>query len=194
MTDYITYKVYKYDFFDEGWGCGWRSLQNCVSKLLGLDITINTIMRNLEIIDPMKYKFNYCHYGYLDGTMIIDFLNTYINIKTEHIEITSEKELNEFIIKANCYDYTNMCILFIHDGYIVMIDRIKDNNMLVVDPHIDPTINNFYELNVVGKGGIGWINIQKVLYQNIDILCITNNDEFLNINTPSFYIISKVNF
>jgi hypothetical protein len=29
-------------------GCGWRTMQNCISKLLNIEITIEDIMKNLE--------------------------------------------------------------------------------------------------------------------------------------------------
>jgi hypothetical protein len=191
----INYKLYKYESFDYGWGCGWRTLQNCISKLYNIEISIEEIMYKLK---NKGYTFNNNHYGFLDGSMIIDFLKYYSNLDVNQIDIYNNNDINSIcnIMKQIKYDNYKFCGIIIHDGYIVMINDIDNTNKLhIIDPHQNPNIKEFIKLNEIGHGGIGyggigWIDINNIIYKNIDNLGMTlNKEDYLKINTPTIYII-----
>lgn len=192
-TSNLSYKTFKYELFDYGWGCGWRTLQNCISKLYNFEISIEKIMNKLI---NKGYKFNTNHYGFLDGKMIIDFFNNYPNLEVKEIDIYNNNDIDSIcnIIKKIKYDNYKFCGIIIHDGYIVMIDDIDDTNKLyIIDPHQNPNIKEFIKLNEIGHGGIGWIDINDIIYKNINKLGITlNKEDYLKLNTPTFYIIKLI--
>jgi hypothetical protein len=74
-----------------------------------------------------------------------------------------------------------------------MIDDVDNNNLKIIDPHQDPDTINYNKLNEIGKGGIGWVNINDIIFKNIDSLGMNiNKNEYLDINTPTFYIIELI--
>lgn len=181
------FEKYKYEVFDNQWGCGWRTIQNIASKLLNKQFKIEEIKNNLE---KKNYIFNNEKYGFLDGKMAIDFFDDFKNnIKYQKFEINHINYLEDFIKLLNSYNYEKTAILFIHDGYIVMINKVFGKYMQLIDPHQDSLIiNNFIPLEKVGQGGIGWVSIKETLFENMKIINITDESEYLEINTPFFLI------
>lgn len=183
------FKLFKYDLFDYGWGCGWRTLQNCISKLYNIEISIEEIMNKLT---DKNYSFNKNHYGFLDGSMIIDFFAYYPHLDVEKYDIYSDIDIENICIKMKKLTYNNFCGILIHDGYIVMIDNINNNLLKIIDPHQNPNIKEYIELNEIGCGGIGWVNIYDIIYKNIDkIDMMLDKQNYLLLNTPTIYLIKS---
>lgn len=187
LSNYELYdfQKYKYEEFDKGWGCGWRSLQNVFSKLFDQQITMDYLYEQLK----NKYIINYDRYGFLDGSMIEDLFPV---DQVSKIEITSHQILNDTIKYFNSIDFDKCALILIHDGYIVMISDVMGPNIKIIDPHQNPDIKNFIQLENVGDGGIGWSNIYEVIYNNMSIIGIENYDDFLEINTTFFYLIKNI--
>ena len=180
---------YKYTSFDYGWGCGWRTIQNMVDKLFNIPTTIYEIMQTLT---KKKFVFAEDHYGFLD----VEMANSYFAdfpVTVAQYNITNTCKLDHFINTMKNLDYTQTCIMMIHDGYIVMINNFKNNKIEVIDPHQHYKIDQFIDLKKVGFGGIGWIDFTQTIFENMSVLSITNHDDFLQLNPPCFLVVALNN-
>lgn len=182
------YTKYKYETFDEGWGCGWRCMQTVLSKLKQIDVQLNQLK---TILERVGYEFDNNHYGYFDGKMIAPIVEEY-GLTVGELSLNHENFLNDLMTYFNSLNYDNTMIVMIHDGYIVTIDDFFGKYMKVVDPHQSPSIPEFISLEEVGKGGIGWKSFEETVFLNMKQLWVDiTKTEYLQLNPPSFFIVKS---
>ena len=180
------YKKYYYNcdnINDIGWGCGWRCIQNVISRFSNKYVSLPEIKKYLEN-NNFKFPNNVNNYGFIDGKMIEFYLKKYYKVYEYNIY-----KIEELYNLLKIFNNQNNTGILIHDGYIVNFDRVDDMNIYIIDPHVYK--NDFSSLKNIGYGGEGWMNIIDILYKNVDIIPSITKEEFLKNNTPTIYLIEN---
>ena len=193
-----SYAKYRYETWDEGWGCGWRCLQMVSAKLLQREDSVERIYQTLLERGHCgfpKEGTERKHYGFLDASMIAAYYSDEHELSLEMHQIRTTNELTAFVSHLQTlqpFGYASVVVM-IHDGYVVVIDDVRDEYVKIIDPHQPPNSGEkFIGLQTVGKGGIGWKNLREVVFYNSAIIGLeTDPSLYLELNSPTFCVIRK---
>ena len=133
-------------FYDVGWGCVYRCLQNVIYFLLQREDSILSIMKFLKIeydpfiqtrqlwIEPIDCKF-YLKEKYKIASKLI----LYLPNDTIHMLRSKKNDFDQIYKKNNIISYLKnkaWCPIIIDDGtYSYMIYKIDEKNVYFLDPH-----------------------------------------------------------